>query len=160
MGQVGRQGHDRNARLGQAVDRGDHLRHIRRLEDDAMAAAHARCVQRLDQGFNGGHLPEMEAGAEDGRLQRRQFGFEGCAHRCGEARRRLHDQVDEEFAADQRPLAALRFKVAHSLRHPLPGEAPHARPTMQHAIDGRDTEAGLDSDFFNQKGPGHGRSLR
>ena len=103
--------------------------------------------QRFDHLCGRARLPQVEAGPQHGGREGGQFGLDRGAERVGEPLRGLHDHVDQVAPAVQPQLGALLVQVGDRLHDLGAGVLPHARPLVQHAVDGGLAQPGLLGDL-------------
>src|ERR1700749_1616832 len=101
----------------------------------------------------------MVSRAKHCRLQRRPFHFESGASGRREAIGRLHDNFDYELATGHARLFALPLELLYRTPDTLNCMAANAGSFVQHAIDSRIANAGLQSDLLDQERMRHGLSL-
>ncbi|MNQ36822.1 hypothetical protein D3C85_503480 [compost metagenome] len=141
--QVRHQGHHGNAGRRQPAHRLDHRRQVRRLQQHAVAAVLADALQLVDDALHFQGFMQVKARAQHGRMQRRQFRFQRGAHGVRKAARRHHQHVEHEFSAGQAHLRALPRQFIERLHHAAHGIRVHAPALLDHAVDGRHADAGL-----------------
>jgi hypothetical protein len=155
-GQVGHQRHDRDLRVKELPRHVGHGWRRRHLEDDAVAAAPADGGKHRDEIALADRLGHVEAGGEGSRPHARQFRLEGGTHGIGKARRRFHDDIDDEAASGEPGGRILAFQLGNRRLDLPPGDAAHARPVMQHAVDSGEAEARLERNVLQRVGRLHG----
>ena len=101
----------------------------------------------------------MVARAKHRGPQCRHLVLERDANGLGKAVGRLHDDVDDKLAPRQSGLLSLAFELTDRLLDALGGVLAHAAPPIEHAIDRRLAETGLERNFLDEKRMSHSGSV-
>jgi hypothetical protein len=93
----------------------------------------------------------VESRADDRGTQQRELGFQRRADGAGEPGGCLHDDVDEKRPAGEADLVALPFQVGDGRAYLAGGAVADAASAVEHTVDRRLAQAGLDRDLADTK---------
>jgi hypothetical protein len=158
--QVGDERDDRDAHLGQSLDRRDDQRVVRGLEDDALRAAPGDAVQGGHQLRDRWGLGEVEPRPERRRAHQRQLRLQRRPHRLREPSGRVDDQVQEERPPRQPHLGTLPVQVGDRAVDFIHGALPYAPALVEDPVDGGLGQSGLAGDLSDGIRVRHAASLR